>query len=236
MICKGCNEDKPPVRSHIIPESFFRELRADEKTLKLVPTDKEKHVKRAPIGVYDQEILCAECERTFQDVDDYACKVLVANQQLIELQDKGEVVGYRIKDIDYSMLKRFVISVLWRASISSAEFFQKVRLGALESKAKDLIWRKSAGSKHDFSFVLGKFTDTGTLSKAIFDPHPERWFGKKYYRFYMGGYVLYVKADSQATPEMWTKFIPDGSDLLIISRGKIDGSKEFSIFLQRIRT
>ncbi len=235
MICKGCNTDRKLVRSHIIPESFFRDLRGDEDTLKLVPTEKGKFVKRSPIGVYDEEILCSECEKIFQEVDDYAAKKLLQEKNFEEIKDNGELIGYKINDLDVALFKRFVISVLWRASISSKEFYRNINLGKIEDQAKQLIWRKSAGHPHEFSFVLGKFIDTGTISKSIFDPHPEVWFGRRYYRFYMGGFVLYVKADSQLTPREWAHFIPTDNSLIVISRGNIINSTEFSIFMKRIK-
>ena len=229
MNCKGCNKKVKLVKAHIIPESFFRYLREDENTLKLVPTDKDHYVKKAPIGIYDKDILCGECEAVFQDVDEYAAKLMLNDQNMSKLHDKGDVVGYNLKDIDYQKLKLFVMSILWRASISGAEFYKNVRLGPLEFKLKEMIWNRDTGGSHDYSFVLGKFEEDGTLSKVILDPHPERWFGKRYYRFYLAGYVLYVKVDSQKTPDLWAKFIPESNDIYILSRGEVRESKEFAM-------
>jgi len=235
MICKGCNQERKLVKAHIIPESFFRDLRAEEKTLKLISNTKGVHTKRAPVGVYDKEILCKECEDLFQEVDDYAAKILINDESHEELKEHGKVVGYRIKDVNYEMLKRFVISILWRASISNHFFYSKVNLGPLEKKAKKLIWSKSSGDTHEFSFVLARFDNTGTASKSMLDPHKERWSGRRYYRFYIGGYVLYVKADSQTTPKEWVDFIPSDNNLIIVSRGNIENSKEYPILVNGVK-
>ena len=235
MICKGCNKDKKLVRAHIIPESFFRDLRANENTLKLVSNVKGIHTKKAPIGIYDQEILCRECEDRFQKSDDYAAKTLIDCSTHEELKQYGRKVGYRINGVNNDLLKIFVISVLWRASVSKQTFFKEVNLCALEEKAKKLIWDQSSGNKHDFSFVLAKFDDTGTISKTMLDPHQERWFGKRYYRFYIGGYILYVKADSQVTPEEWAHFIPCDDTLIIVSRGNIENSKEYPVLVSGVK-
>lgn len=229
MICRGCNKEKNLVKAHIIPESFFRDLRGDEATLHLVSNTEGVHTKKAPIGVYDKEILCEDCEKRFQDADDYAAKVLLDSSALEELKKEGSIIGYVVRSVDYELLKRFVISVLWRASISNQNFYSKVSLGELEEQAKGLIWSGSSGEEDDFSFVLAKFEDTGTISKAMLDPHQEEWEGKKYYRFYMGGFVLCVKADSGETPHTFAKFIPKDTDLFVVSRGKIEESKEFPV-------
>lgn len=49
MICRGCCNDKKLVKSHVIPESFFRDLREDEDYLKLISPSGE-HPKRSPIA------------------------------------------------------------------------------------------------------------------------------------------------------------------------------------------
>lgn len=236
MICKGCNQDKKLVKAHVIPESFFRDLRADEKTLKLISNVEGVHTKKTPIGVYDKEILCRQCEDKFQTLDDYAAKLLIDNSEIEELKKNGSLVGYKIPKIDYGLLKRFVIGLLWRASISKQRFYSKVNLGALEEKAKKLIWEESPGEIDEFSFFLAKFDDEGTISKVMLDPHQEMWFGRCYYRFYIGGFVLYVKADPQVTPEQWAKFIPSDDNLYVVSRGKIEQSKEFSVLLSCFNT
>lgn len=231
MICRGCNQNKSSIRAHVIPESFFRDLRAGQNTLKLISNVDGVHPKRMPIGVYDEEMLCQECEYKFQALDDYAAKLLIGNSEIEELRQNGSVIGYKIPQVDYGLLKRFVISLLWRASISKQDFYRKVDLGVLEVLAKKLIWEESPGEKDDFSFVLAKFDGEGTLSKAMLDPHPERWYGRRYYRFYIGGFVLYVKADSQVTPQKWARFIPCDNNLYVVSRGKIEKSSEFPVLL-----
>jgi len=235
MICKGCYADKQLVKAHIIPESFFRDLRADEKTLLLISNRAGVHKKKAPIGVYDETILCRECEDRFEHIDDYAAKVLVNNDGIEKIRSNGEVTAYRLNEVDTDLIKLFVISLLWRASISRQDFYKKVNLGPLEQKAKDLVWEGSTGNRHDFSFVLAKFDDTEKISKVILEPHSERWFGRKYYRFYIASYVLYVKVDSQNTPKIWERFISSDNTLLLFSRGKLEDSKEYPMLVDAVK-
>jgi len=203
MICKGCQKEKNLVKAHIIPESFFRGLREGNSAPEIYSTAKEFYPKRAPIGVYDKEILCDECEQIFQVFDDYVCQILINNESDLEpLNHAGSVVGYRINSINNDKLKLFFLSVLWRASISKHYFYSRVSLNKLESKLKNLIWNNNPGSKHDFSFVLAKF-EGDDAGRTIQNPFQERLFGIRYYRFYLYGYVLYIKADSQKTPSIW---------------------------------
>ena len=227
MICCGCYLEKKPIQMHIIPESFFRAIKSDNDQLRIYTNVAGKYSKRSHIGVYDKEVLCADCEKKFLAYDDYASKVLIQNELYEEIHLKRKI-GFLLKDIDYKRLKMFFMSVLWRASVSKQGFYSKVKLGEkLEKQLKNLIWNNESGSKHDFSFVLAKF-DKGDV-KTIFDPHPERWDNLRYYRFYLGDYILYIKADSQKTSSEWEKFISADNTLVVVSRGTIENSNEFKV-------
>lgn len=236
MICKGCGEDKKLIKAHVIPESFFRGLKDGDKAPRIHSTEDGVHPKKAPIGVYDQEILCFDCEQVFKKVDDYGYKVLIKEEDNLEtLEHDGKIVGYRANNIDYEFLKLFFLTVLWRASVSKHYFYSGVNLGALEKKLKDLIWKNSSGDNHDFSFVLAKFEGDG-VARTILDPHQERWFNVRYYRFYLYGYVLYIKADSQKTPLHWEKFISTSNeDLIVILRGAMEYSKEYPVLASAVQ-
>jgi len=232
MICKGCGKEKQLIKAHVIPASFFLGLRDGEKPTKIISNTPSVYPKKSYIGVYDKNILCRECEDQFQDLDDYGCKVLIRNEAHLEkLHHNGRLVGYRINDINFEKLKIFFISVLWRASISTNYFFKDIDLGALENQAKQIIWKRHIPGIHDFSFVLSKFDDDGA-GRTILNPHQERWFSVNYYRFYLYGYILYIKADSRKTPEKWAEFIPEEENLIVISRGNMRNAKEYELMLQ----
>ncbi len=231
MICRGCQKERKLIKAHIIPESFFRGLREGKLSPEIHSTAGGFYPKKAPIGVYDKEILCNECEQIFQKYDDYGCQILIKNESNFEpLDHEGKHVGYRINSIDNKKLKLFFLSVLWRASISRHYFYSRVALNKLENKLKELIWNNNPGGKHDFSFALGKFEDDGA-GRTIQNPFQERFWGIRYYRFYMYGYVLYIKSDSQKTPPILDKLIPDDDSLIVVTRGTIEDSKEYKMLL-----
>lgn len=235
MICKGCGENKNLIKAHVIPEAFFRGLRDGKDSPRLLTDIDGIFPKKAPIGVYDKTILCRDCEDRFQVVDNYAQNILLRKEyDHVELKWGGKVVGYRVDDVDYRLLKRFFISVLWRASVSSQEFYSKVSLGPYESALKELIWRDECGGKNQFSFVISKFTDT-TVGRTILDPHRERWRGVNYCRLYLYGYVVYIKVDKQASPEILRnlEMYTDGS-LFIVGRD-IHNSSEYSVMVSVAR-
>ncbi|BCS98646.1 hypothetical protein DSLASN_42780 [Desulfoluna limicola] len=232
MTCKGCGKTDKLIKAHIIPESFFRGLRGEKKPIKIISNTPGIYPKRTPVGVYDENILCRECEDKFQEIDNYGHKILIANElQHEKLYQNRKLVGYKIHNVNQKLLKLFFISILWRASISTHYFYSKVDLGKLENQAKELIWNMHTGGDDDFSFVLSRFDDD-LAGRSILDPHKERWFGVNYYRFYLYGFTLYIKSDSQRTPKKWQQFMPIDDSLIVISRGNIKRTKEYPLMVQ----
>ncbi len=223
MLCRGCGAEKKLIKVHIIPESFFRKMKCGGETIYRV-TDAFKneweHKKRIPIGVYDKTILCPECENRFQKIDDYGYRMLFEKEQK-EIVIKNQKF-YIIKNIDYKLTKLFFISLLWRASISSDECFCRVKLGAIEQVAKKHIWEENPGFPDDFSFRLYKFIPTGQgYEKAMLMPERVRFGPVNYYKFYLAGYILCIKADSRKTPELYDlnnfKIHQNQSDMLVVA-------------------
>jgi hypothetical protein len=231
VACKGCHRDVKLIKAHAIPEAFFVGLRNDQDPPRVITDTKGVFPKKAPIGVYDNGILCRDCEDMFQIVDDYGQHLLLKEEENhIELFHNGNVAGYKVEQVDYKLLKLFALSVLWRASISTQPFYAKVTLGPYEEEIKELIWKGDPGKPDQFSFVISKFRDA-EVGRAILDPHRERWEGINYCRIYMYGYVFYIKVDKRPTPKLFSKFVvADGEPLIIIGRD-IHNSKEYPVMI-----
>src|SRR5215208_880584 len=132
--CRLCGRNRKLIKAHIIPEAFFREARGNAKKPRLIFDDPNTYPKQSLIGVYDQEILCEQCESKFQHLDDYGVQVLLTQfQELFLPVTYGDRVVYQATDINHNLLLRFFVATLWRASVSTQMFYKDVNLGHLES-------------------------------------------------------------------------------------------------------
>jgi hypothetical protein len=234
VLCRGCGKNKKLIKAHAIPESFFKGMNAGGKPPQLMSDASGVYPKKSPIGVYDKTILCRECEDKFQTMDDYAQDFLLKKEnEHEEIIHKGKVIGYKAHGIDTNLLRLFFIGVLWRASISNHDYYKKVNLGPYEQIAKDLVWSPASGDKGQFSFVLAKFSDK-KVGRVMLDPHRDKWHGINYYRFYMFGYILYIKVDKRQTPSNFIKFNPDDKGNLIMVGRDIYNSKELPIMISLV--
>jgi hypothetical protein len=116
--CALCGGVRPLVKSHVIPESFFRELRIGGEPPLLVSSG--EFPRRAPVGVYDR-ILCAPCEGRFADLDAVGAELPLQRFELTfqPVTFNGVTVGYEAAQIDAQRLLQFLVSVMWRASVSN---------------------------------------------------------------------------------------------------------------------
>lgn len=82
-------------------------------------------------GVYDAEILCEECERRFSEFDRYGWETL--GPMALDRPPAESKIDHLYKiDCDTDKLRRFILSVLWRASVSKSPFYTAIKLGPYE--------------------------------------------------------------------------------------------------------
>ncbi len=199
MICKLCGENKKLIKAHVIPEGFFRPLRSGDMVPEIHSNIKDVFPKRSPIGIYDKTILCEECDRYLGVWDGYAQQILIQDfSEELAVWSGNTKAAYKIDKYDYKQLKLFFLSVLWRASISSQTFYNKIEIGPHENTIKEMIKCEDPGEPFDYAVSLAKFSDPRMT--AMLDPRKKRFDGINYCQFYITGFVLYIKIDKREPP------------------------------------
>ncbi len=130
--CGLCLNVKDLVDSHAMPESAFRLILKEGSGKMIQVTDLGATESGAPPDTGGQYIFCSCCERNLnQNYDQYGIGVLKGqNGTSSRLVD-----GVRFTDINTKRLRMFVLSTLWRISMSKHPFFQQVQLSqTLESE------------------------------------------------------------------------------------------------------
>ena len=228
MKCQLCRERSDLIEAHVVPAGFFRRMPSDQGPARILTNNPRDFPKRAPVGVYDPSILCSSCEARFGPWDKHAQDVLtddVHNAVIRRVGDK--VVGYEIQDYEYKRLKLFFVSLAWRASVSKHAFYRRIRLGPFEDRARRMILTDDPGAEQEFGVTLARF-DT-QLWKVTFDPHPEKWSAVNYIRFYLAGYVAYIKTDRRSAPKPMSDFLLGSSPPLKIVAREFLASSEASL-------
>lgn len=194
MICRGCKIDRKLIKAHIIPESFFRAARDESGQLNELSDKKTEFPKRRPIGNYDKNILCRECEDKLSPADDYGQKILLNTESTYKRYEGRSY--YQINNIDGELFRRFLVSIIWRCSISKLDFYRHIRLGPFEDEAKRVSFGESPKHAHSYSYLITKIKESPT-SRVIPNPSPIRYKGINYVQVFLTGYHVSVKVDSR---------------------------------------
>lgn len=228
MKCHLCLEHRNLIKAHIIPESFFLPLKSGKRVPEIHSNIEGQYPKKTPTGIYDTSILCSKCDNAIGVWDNYAQQLLLKDfGEHLAVYHGSRKVAYRIDAFDYEKLKLFFISLLWRASISSQYFYKRVSLGPYERVLREMILKNDPGAPEDFPIVIAKFSDP--IVTGMLDPHKDNFEGINFYRFYMTGFVIYIKVDKGKMPEFLEPlYIRKGEPIWIILRD-LDKSKDGKI-------
>jgi hypothetical protein len=131
--CKLCLEYKDLCKkSHVIPK-FLYKLLTDEKNM-IVYLDKTKPQFKYN-SEYEANILCENCDNiTIGKFDDYSAKLINGGlpdsvaPRLAKIGERDYLIKENDPNYNYESFKLFLISLLWRCSISNRPFFQGFKL------------------------------------------------------------------------------------------------------------
>jgi len=236
-----CGEERKLIEAHIIPRSLYP---FDETKEPLVTVYQHKHTGKtlrgsSPKGEYDSTIVCEECERIFSKPDDYVCDIFRHHfDQMFTLHPSQEspqkIDYYQADSFEYDLLKRFMLSMLWRAHHSSRDFFNRVNLSAeKEEELKTLLLVESAISPEAYPFILRRYD--GDMLGAFMDPIPRVHSQKGFLRFYFLTYSVDIQIDPGPMPFPLNNLNPTPEQPLRILQTQLKDSKEYPRMVQMVK-
>ncbi len=142
----------------------------------------------------------------------------------LAIYDGTKKVGYKITEYDYKALKLFFISLLWRASISKHQHYKYISAKPFEKMLKGMILADDPGHPNIFAVTLAKFIDPEV--PVMMDPHNEQYDGVNYCRFYLAGFIAYIKVDNRPPPDFLSDFCLSNSGTIIVIPRDVNKSKD----------
>jgi hypothetical protein len=230
-ICRFCEINVACVDAHIIPRSFFTKYSLPNTVIKMVGVAKNSYPKRIPIGPYDKNILCADCEAIFSDYDDYGYKFFHTEDNWGELYSGTEDVVKIARKFDYIRLKLFILSMLWRSSVSENIFYKQVKLGKYENEIRKLIIEKDPGQPQSFPILFQRFEYQSNLIPMLC-PARMHLFERNFYQYMLNGFLVQIKVDNQGLPAPFPDLVLSPDEPLIVIPKEYKGSREHHILLR----
>ena len=186
------------MEAHIIPRAFARDIKDEGfPNIQLRP-DRVGHAKPQS-GEYDPDILCGSCDGRLGLLDDYAVTVC----RDFKSRHTRDGIPFEVPGVDCEKLAKFVLAVLWRASISSRPHFAAIRLGPYEDKARDVLFEALPLSELPaFQVTVNRYESARTNVEGIYT-HPvrHRKNPRNRYSFSAGGFHFVAKLDARPLPK-----------------------------------
>jgi hypothetical protein len=200
--CRWCQQNTRLIRAHIIPKAFYVPIKGDaDKVVILSPTER-KFTRFSSSGIFDSGILCSSCDGFLGKFDEYGLRIFGSRPSDADRITEGLLPGYDLHCDDVQRAQKFLLSVLWRASVTTHDFFQTVSLGRkYEDKIRHLITNGMEITEADFEFVSIRVFDH-PIDGGIVPPFRVRFGGVTAQQLYLPYYKFIVRMDQRHFPAM----------------------------------
>ncbi len=233
MKCRLCQKDGELRASHIIPDFFGRgggEYYPTGQNGQLQPFTQPLHTtlgmrfERKQKGHYERKhgqvehLLCHNCEQIFSALEHYVKTFFYGNSHPIRLQ--LPLLDDPFFNADYTKLKLFQLSVLWRASEAKGSFFSTVKLcDKHREELRQMLLKGDPRGEDHYPCGLTRLTlspqmsalmvqHNATLEAMQFAPVAHKNGDRACYLFTMGGLTwLFCVSDSGIPEEMRNTYI-----------------------------
>ena len=190
--------------AHIIPRAFYH--KEADFHFAVVNMTKVDRPRRSQKGVWDDTILCEQCEARFASIDEYAAETL--HQRRIEalpvvqdgnmfLDRNGSPLAFALPWADGEQIIWFALFVLWRAGASSRNECKTVATWTFRGRRIPL-----AIDRQDLSELVGVHVTlwwerNPNLAGAVIFPYRGKIGPVRLWNFWCGGYYFVIQTDSR---------------------------------------
>lgn len=149
---------------------------------------------------------------------------------------EGRVVF--LSELEHVQFRLFQLSVLWRAGVSSAQFFENVQLGPLAERLRKLLVAGETGPPGRYCCVMfGLKHEREAFTGLIMQPGKLRLNGQVAYRFVFGGFLWAFYVSNQDIPVMLlpcTLQAPGTADFIVREAADMDKLVSFTTELNHM--
>lgn len=189
-ICKFCGQEKKLIKAHIIPRNFYLDYK-NEQYMEVDELSGKFTIKQN--GSYDKNILCAECDgKILGKFDQEGYRILLDEiyKHCLYHDDKIKIYNLTSEYYDYNKFRRFFISILWKASISSLPEYSHIQLGEYEDKALAIL-KGIASYENLFKIYIYKYPKNKDYNKFIYITK-SKIANYKTFVLNMAGYMIFI--------------------------------------------
>lgn len=205
--CALCREAEKLRNSHIYPRWMVMNCR-DRENGNQFTFASSREIKKPQDGPKEY-LLCGDCEQQFGVYETYYKQFFLGDGGLKLFRnedDSGRICGY-----DYKKSRLFLLSILWRLSVTSIDSF-KIHIDDVEQEIlRQMLLSETPGDANEFAISATVIGIDGKMDSKIFSA-PMALERENLVVVYMGG-IMYSMSTAQAnehfnraallSPEQW---------------------------------
>ena len=145
-------------------------------------------------GEFEKDILCLSCDNEkIGKLETYANSILYGNSCDKILENRRSNDGVKCTycaEIDYQKFKLFLLSLLWRSSISKRSLFKNVDLGPHEDILKNMLLNNDPGTPLDYPCIIMTYLNSSNIPSGMIVQPTQLRINKGFiYSFIIGGLI-----------------------------------------------
>ncbi|HIB8182290.1 hypothetical protein J2O02_11935 [Elizabethkingia anophelis] len=188
-----------------------------------------RRIRKLQIEVFDKNILCQDCDNRIlgRYYEAYAKTVFYGAEH--ETDIKPQCKNYKNPDdnseysictnFDYKKIKNFLLSLLWRSSITDQSFFDQINLGNKHNeRLRHILYENIETSEKEYPILITSFLrTTNTFKSTILKPYKAKHDGLVSYIFFIDGlqYIFFVNSVNHKLPNKLEKFLLNKNQIFI---------------------
>lgn len=225
MTCLVCGSLKT-IKAHLIPKAFVNDLKVLKSENTLLIHEKVEKFKRTRTGVYDDSILCGNCDQKLGNYENAALKMLRRVTARITKTDYSLATFpvATIRDVSGSELIRFAAGIVWKYSVSDS-YKGGLTLGPYQTDLQNVAF-ENAEIPNKIDLLC--FALHGPLARSRFykEPFMDKQHDVNIVRFSVRGCVFFLKLDKRLptdshTRQFWLRGKTE-ADVIIASEDRFD--------------
>jgi len=219
--CRLCCEERELCKqSHIIPNFMYQDL-FDGKNRMQVIKSRAGTIKQGgyrQTGEFDSYILCSPCDNEkLGRLDRYASLILYdGHPKILQNRTSSKGMNYTYcAEVDYAQFKLFLLSLLFRASISNRPLFREVQLGPHEERIRQMLFNGDPGDQLQYPCLIMTYLHLRDYpGKVIAQPSWSMGGGRHVYTFLISGMIYLFFISQDVIP-------PESKDFFLNPKGEI---------------
>jgi hypothetical protein len=231
--CHLCDSIKKLCKAHIINRSAIKRLYTNSnnnKVLLLKPNDPFKKHDLVSDYLYDQNILCSDCDNLYANDESYFMSFVNQRFNQINLHHLSTiekvVTLVQYENFDHKKFKTALLFILWKASVSNRPGFQNFNLGNDENEIKKIITSDFTANNDAYPFVVYSLKKVNNeFANVITPPFITELEGVKIACFLVLDYIFLCFLTDENVSNFYTEKISTKDFLYIQEWAHVDGEE-----------